>query len=183
MARLRLCLLVAVMVALLVTPMVVPVSRHEEGAKVVYTFPRWEVGGLATGGFIALALLWRFRKGINVKLGLALVALGIGLPVLHIPSLLLNYVEVDDDHFEGCYGDWGSFTRPNVSFDDLREIRQLVAVNAAGHGLTTHLVCVKKSGAELRFFVNDVMMEAALPEILSRARRHKILLLEERRRQ
>jgi hypothetical protein len=42
---------------------------------------------------------------------------------------------------------------------------------------------VKKSGEEKRFFVNQVMMEAALPEILSRARRHKILVTEERRRQ
>jgi hypothetical protein len=182
-SRLRLLLLVVVMAALLVTPMVVPVTRHEEGAKVVYTFPRWEVGALATGGFIALALLWRFRKGINLKLGLALVALGLGLPVLHLPSLLLSYVEVDDDHFEARYGSWESFTRPDVRFDDLREIRQLVAVNADGRGLTTDLVCVQKSGAELRYFVNHVMMEAALPEILSRARRHKILLLEERRQQ
>src|SRR5690349_10110548 len=83
--RLRVFLLVVVMMAFLVAPMVVPVSRHEEGAKVVYTFPRWEVGALATGGFIALALLWRFRRGINPKLGLALVALGVGLPVLHVP--------------------------------------------------------------------------------------------------
>lgn len=183
MARLRIFLLVVVMAALLVTPMVVPVSRHEEGTKAIYTFPRWEVGALATGGFIALALLWRFHRQINVELGLALVALGIGLPVLHLPSLLLNFVEVDDDHFEACYGAWGSFTRPNVSFGELREIRQLVSVNADGRGLTTDLVCVKKSGASERFFVNHVMMEAALPEILNRARRHKILLTEQRRPQ
>jgi hypothetical protein len=182
-SRLRLILLVVVMLALIVAPMVVPVSRHEEGAKVVYTFPRWEVGGLATGGFIALALLWRYGKGINPKLALALVVLGLGLPVLHVPSLLLSYVEVDDDHFEARYGSWDSFTRPNVRFDDLRAIRQLIAVNADGRGLTTDLVCVQKSGRESRYFVNHVMMEAALPEILNRARRHNILLLEERRQQ
>ena len=120
-SRLRLCLLVVIMAGLLVAPMVVPVTRREEGAKVVYTFPRWEVEALATGGFIALALLWRFRKGINLKLGLGLLAMGVGLPLLHLPALLLAYIEVDDDHFEGCYGDWSSFSRPNVRFDDLRE--------------------------------------------------------------
>jgi hypothetical protein len=174
---------VALLVILFGAPMMAGPARQEQGDTVVYSFPWWLTASELAGSVLALALLWRFRKGLGLKPALVLVLLGVGLPLVTLPTLLWGFVLVDDGHFESR--DWAgaSLARSDVRFADLAQIRRLVSVNADGVARTTALVCMPRAGVPASYDANHLLREAAVPDILLRARRRNIPITEERRRQ
>jgi hypothetical protein len=174
-------LLVLLIIALFAIPMVVGPTRSEQGGTVRFAFPWWAVATEAAGSLLALVLCWNQRRSGNVKLLLALLALGLGLPLIHLPAILTNYLVIDEDHLEGRVG-MGTTTHPSFRFADVKEIRQQMSANSEGVVRTDRLVCVLRAGGDVSLDATYMLVEPAVPDILRRARQRGVAIVEDRPR-
>ena len=149
------------------------VDREVNGDEATYSFSWW-VPTLATlavvigvpVGLLLRNVRTRRRAGWGVLVA-ALIA-GVGL----VPSLFLDRVKVDSDHFETRTGFWFAPTKHNVPFDGLGEIRHVTYQTRGRRGRKTtkhKLVCVRDDGAVADTVQLGDLARRATPEILERA--------------
>ena len=85
-----------------------------------------------------------------------------------MPSLFLDRVKVDSDHFETRTGFWFAPTKHNVPFDGLGEIRHVTYQTRGRRGRKTtkhKLVCVRDDGGRRRHGAARLPGPPGAPEI------------------
>jgi hypothetical protein len=162
-----------VMVSLLALAAGGCVDRTVNGDEVGYSFSWWVPVAVLLGALAALPLgfIICLRSARSARFGWALMILALVLALLVFPSMILDKVKVDVDHFEARYGVWFAPSRPNVRFEDLRELRRVTYTERGRRGrvLTKHkLVCVHNDGHQESVPLDNLLRRAE-PDIVERA--------------
>jgi hypothetical protein len=151
-------------------------NREVTGETTTYSAAIWAgllviLGGLCAIpiGLVITARTWR---------GWLVVAVGPIISFTIGPSLLLDTVKVDANHFECRYGAWWSPSQFNIRFDELQSMQHIVEEKQGRRGKTYnhYLICNYKNGHSTKVSVGDLMKQA-LDDILNRARARNVPVL------
>jgi hypothetical protein len=168
--HIRIGALRAAALSLLVVTLTGCVDRTVSGDTTTYSFALWVIATVALVGLAAAPLGWVFRRASKRWLVIGLIATPVVLLFLW-PSLLLDKVRIDSNHFEGRYGLWFKPTTFDVRYADLDHI-DLVTYEERGRrgrkNTKQRLECVSKSGHTTKVALGDLLKHSR-DEVLIRA--------------
>lgn len=146
-----------------------------EGRQSVYRFAPWVGVSVIAGGLLAVPLGWVLRKWSG-KWSFVLILMGPFVLVMVAPSMYLDRVVVDDDHFEVRYGIWWSPSVHNLRFADLQAIHYLTVSGRRGY----QMQCLGQDKTVTVVHAGDLVRNT-VPEILQRARAKGVVVVDETR--
>jgi hypothetical protein len=157
------------------------VDRSVNGDQITYDYAWWAPVMALLIGLVALPAGLALRKHSG-RVGGGLLILSPILALFIFPTLLLDKVKVDPQHFEDRYGIWFMPSTHNVRFDDLREIRLVTyqtRTRRGGRRTKQKLVCIHKGATPQDTIELGTLVKEAAPEIMRRAGEHGVTITEE----
>ncbi len=154
-------------------------ERSTSGNTSVYTFATWALALPVLLGLFLIGVGFATRKKQPWG-SYGLMALGVFVPALGVPLMLMDKVEVNDEHFINTIGLPWDQKKIEIRFDDLREIQiQVIETQSKSQGtrISYKLACSTKSSGTPEIVPVGNLMDPALGQILGIAKKKGIRLV------
>lgn len=151
------------------------VHKETDGGTTTVTMETWTKIASVLGGLVALPAGIALRKQ-STRGTVILIIAGVALLFFVAPMTFLDYVKIDDKHFEAHTGLWFAPKVHNIPFDDMAGVHLRKEITRGRRGRkreSFYLDIRRKSGATESVTVNNLLDEAA-EEFVMTARAHNV---------
>jgi hypothetical protein len=151
-------------------------SVGEDGK--TFTYELYVPALLFVGGIAAAVAGWYLRSG---RFGWVLMIGGVVSTLGFAPSMFLDKVTVDNNHFTIRTGIWGLTNVKDVAFDNLKTVVLTKEETRGRRGRTStsyYLLCHCKDGTSPKVPLNNQVCDAAALDILTQIKDHNVPILD-----
>ena len=157
------------------------VKEQTDGSSSTFTYELWVPALIFLGGVAAAPLGWVLRQKSG-RLGWGLMIAGPVAALVFAPTMFLDKIVVDADHFQVRTGIVGMAETHSIKFADLKAVHLTVKTSRGRRGRKTtkeYLVCESKTGNRTEVEMSGRLATAAARPLAVQFANHQIEVIDE----